>query len=178
MHSITRLGKYACLELERRYLLRQLPPDLLESGWQIHDRYITGTRLRLRRMAPLGGGDVLYKFGQKYRAPDQSAVETTMTNMYLNVAEYERLSQLDAAELTKTRYHCLHDGRRYGIDVFENPLQGLLLAEIECQTMADVAQLPLPSFAVRDVTGEPFFTGGNLMTLTREAFRVQLRRWL
>lgn len=178
MKSNERLGKYACLELERRYLLRGRLPNLQERGWLIVDRYITGTRLRLRRMTPLDGGEPLHKLGQKYRAPDQSAAETTMTNIYLNRAEYERLTLLDAAELTKKRYHYQQEGRRYGIDVFEGTLQGLILAEIECQTMVDYRQLQLPSFAHVEVTEEPFFIGGNLAKLSPERLQAELTKWL
>ena len=42
-----RIGKYACLEIESRYLLRRIPDDLLEhpKGWLITDRYLPDTRL-------------------------------------------------------------------------------------------------------------------------------------
>lgn len=169
-----RLGKYACLELERRYLLRSLPPNLQERGWLILDRYINGTRLRLRRMAPLEDGEPLYKLGQKYRAPGQSAAETTITNIYLNRAECERLTLLDAAELIKKRYHYRQEGWRYSIDVFEGALQGLILAEIEYQTMVDCQELPFPSFAHAEVTEDPFFNGGNLATLSRMLLQAKL----
>jgi hypothetical protein len=45
--SSKRVGKYACLELERRYLLSQLPSDLVgqANGWLIVDRYLVDTRL-------------------------------------------------------------------------------------------------------------------------------------
>jgi hypothetical protein len=77
--SSKRLGKYARLELERRYLLRELPSDLAEqaNGWLIVDRYIVDTRLRLRRMIEMESGKIVFKFGQKYRASSQSEVETS-----------------------------------------------------------------------------------------------------
>jgi hypothetical protein len=31
--------------------------------------------------------------------------------------------------------------------------------------------LALPSFIIKDVTEDPFFTGGNLVTITDEEFR-------
>ena len=65
--SLQRIGKYACLEIERCYLLRELPADLLGQGdyWQIVDRYILDTRLRLRQMTSPRNQTVLYKFSQK-----------------------------------------------------------------------------------------------------------------
>ena len=48
--------KYARVERERRYLLRELPPGLkiTDAHTQITDNYITGTRtLRRRRRVPV-----------------------------------------------------------------------------------------------------------------------------
>ena len=51
-------GKYARFELERRFLVKYLPDAIAQGqGWQITDRYIKNTRLRLRRMEPLAGGE-------------------------------------------------------------------------------------------------------------------------
>ncbi len=45
-------SKYARVERERRFLLRELPPGLRVSDahTQITDNYLTGTRLRLRKV--------------------------------------------------------------------------------------------------------------------------------
>jgi CYTH domain-containing protein len=170
--STQRIGKYACLELERRYLLHELPAAVegQEAAWLITDRYITGTQLRLRRMVAIPGGATVFKLGQKYRAPGQGWGETTMTNLYLGEHEYDRLSQLDAQELVKRRHRVTLEGRDYSIDVFEGKLAGLILAETECETVQAFQELQTPSFAWKDVTADPFFTGGNLAALTREAF--------
>ena len=161
-------------------MLRQLPQELRneQPGWLIEDHYIAGTRLRLRRMSLLDGGETLYKVGQKYRAPSQSAAERTMTNMYLNEVEYEKLSHLAANSLVKKRYRYIHDEHQYAVDVFEGPLWGLILAEVECETLQEYQLLQTPSFALREVTSEPFFGGGNLAGLTREAFLQEAQKWL
>ena len=178
--SSKRLGKYACLELERRYLLRELPFDLAEqaNGWLIVDRYIVDTRLRLRRMIEMESGKIVLKFGQKYRASSQSGVETTMTNMYLDEKEYGCLSKLEAREIVKRRYRYVNCGLEYGIDVYEGKLKGLILAEIECETEQECERLHIPSFSVREVTDDLFFTGGSLSTLTREDFEAGLAKRL
>jgi len=158
--SFNRLGKYACLELERRYLLRELPSDLAgpANGWLIVDRYIVDTRLRLRRMIELESGQIVFKFGQKYRAPWQGGAETTLTNMYLDEQEYDCLSKLEAREVVKRRYRYVNSGLEYGIDVFEGELSGLILAEIECETEQECERLPMPSFALKEVTDDLFFS--------------------
>ncbi len=178
--SSRRVGKYACLELERRYLLRELPAGLEERGdyWHITDRYLTDTRLRLRRMETARSGETVFKLGQKYREPSQRPGATTLTNLYLNDAEYARLSQLDARELIKKRYHYAQGGLDYGIDVFAGTLEGLILAEIECETEQEFERLVTPAFAVKDVTSALFFTGGYLATLTRGELGAGLAQWL
>jgi hypothetical protein len=42
------------------------------------------------------------------------------------------------------------------------------------ENRVDVDKLALPAFVMKDVTGDPFFTGGNLATLTEEDFRKGL----
>ena len=181
--SSQRIGKYACLELERRYLLRELPADLRERecNWHIVDRYLSGTRLRLRRMASPSNEIVILKLAQKYREAGQEATETTITNMYLNEAEYDGLNQLPGTEIIKKRYEYRHQGHLYSIDVFEGPLQGLILGEIEGETVAELAAQPFPAFAFKEVTADPFFSGGALAKLTevefREAFSQRVGPW-
>ena len=60
------------------------------------------------------------------------------------------------------------------IDVFEGRHQGLILAEMELENKAGVSEFVLPSFVLKDVTDDPFFTGGNLVTMTAEEFEQGL----
>ncbi len=98
--------KYARIEEERRFLLKSLPQDMLESDpfIRIIDRYIPETRLRLRRMKSPEGDTITLKLGQKYQPEDFDAQQTIMTNMYLNEAEYQVLRRLGGAQINKRRY--------------------------------------------------------------------------
>lgn len=172
--SSQRIGKYACLEIERRYLLAGLPADLAQtSGWRITDRYFPATRLRLRRMQAITGDEVIYKLTQKYRAENQGATETTITNLYLSEAEYNLLLPLEALTVEKTRYPYESHARRFSIDVFAGRHEGLTLAEIE-----GAAEFALPAFALADVTADPFFRGGNLAGMADLEFQQGLVRRL
>jgi CYTH domain-containing protein len=168
-----RIGKYACLEIECRYLLNEVPDDLPGSsaGWLITDRYFPNTRLRLRHMQSLSGDENIYKLTQKYRSETQDAYETTITNMYLSEAEYHHFEALEAGILRKRRYPYPLPGFSLSIDVFEGRHQGLVLAEMEVEQKAGVDGLAFPSFVLKDVTEDPFFTGGNLATMPEEEFR-------
>ena len=177
-----RIGKYACLEVECRYLLNKIPDDLpdnpREKGWLITDRYFPNTRLRLRQIESLSGRETIYKFTQKYRSEGQNAYEATITNMYLTEAEYGHLEALDAKILQKRRYPYMVGNHSFSINVFEGRHQGLILAEVELENKTEADELVLPSFVLKDVTDDPFFSGGNLVTMTEEEFRQGLSQRL
>lgn len=171
-------GHYARLEIERRYLLRVLPPDFDSSaGTRILDRYLAGTRLRLRRMDP-PGSEPIFKLGHKYPTSAMPPGVVSMTSFYLNQAEYDRLLGLEAREITKTRFGYAQGDARFGIDVFAGPLEGLITAEAEFETVEAFDQAQTPAFALADVTTEPLFTGGSLAALAADEFRTRYNRWL
>jgi CYTH domain-containing protein len=178
--TLQRIGKYACLETERRYLLKNIPDDLLENtnGWLITDRYFPNTRLRLRHMKSVSGNTNIYKLTQKYRSETQNAYETTITNLYLTEEEYNHLEFLDGKIIKKKRYPYSAQNHNFSIDVFEGRHQGLILAEMEFEGQSELGEFALPLFALKEVTDDPFFTGGNLVTMTDEEFRQGLSQCL
>lgn len=162
--------KYAQIELERRWLLAKLPQALQNSqDFQlIQDRYIIGTPLRLRHLTAANGQVTARKLTQKYQATDQTAYATTITNFYLDEASYSLLETLPAKTLLKRRYK-LQDGRfHFSIDQFLGPLTGLVLAEIEQTNLESLLAVPHPAFALREVTENSSFTGGQLVNQTDE----------
>ena len=175
-----RIGKYACLEVEYRYLLNKTPDGLLDNhkGWLITDRYFPNTRLRLRHMESFSADEHIYKLTQKYRSETQNAYETIITNMYLTEAEYNHFEILEAKSLKKKRYQYSVSSFSLSIDVFEGRHQGLILAEMEVDDRAKVSEFVLPSFVLKDVTEDPFFTGGNLVIMTDEEFKQGLSQRL
>jgi hypothetical protein len=102
-------GKYARYELERRWLVERLP-ERADAGSAIVDRYIEGTRLRLRHAeAP----HVQYKLSQKEAPAPPDYARAVITTIYLSGKEYEVFAALPASELRKRRHHLC----RYSIDV-------------------------------------------------------------
>jgi CYTH domain-containing protein len=55
-----------------------------------------------------------------------------------------------------------YDDRDYTLDVFEGCHEGLILAEVEFETDGEMQAHAPPPFAVRDVSSESRFTGGEL----------------
>ena len=168
--------KYARTERERRFLLRELPEGLGLADYhtQIFDNYITGTRLRLRKVRVPQTRQWTWKLTQKF-APDlEDFSRTVITNIYLSQYEYETLAVFEGNELRKNRYPFEHEGRAYSIDVFLGALHGLILAEIEFETDEELDAFRMPSFAALDVTNEETFTGASLVHLTSDRIREML----
>jgi hypothetical protein len=148
-------GKYARFELERRWLLAALPPEA-DAGSFIVDRYIEGTRLRLRHAEP---PREQFKLSQKEAPSPPDFARTVITTIYLTPREYDVFAALPARELRKRRHHL----GRYSIDVFEGALAGLVLAETEFSSDREMRAHPDPEFAVRDVSDDVRYTGGWLV---------------
>jgi len=163
--------KYARRELERRFLLTEVPPTpgVIRTA-VITDRYIAGTRFRLRRSIERSAESTatVYKLTQKIPADDGGP--GLITTMYLSEAEFDAFSKLPGDVLTKTRLSI----PPFGIDVFDPPLDGLILAEAEFETEEEMLAFGAPRFAVADVTADPRFTGGRLVRCTREELRAAL----
>ena len=170
--------KYVRVERERRYLLRALPEgvSLRDEHAQITDNYITGTRLRLRKSRWVPTGEWSLKLTQKQTVAPPDFSRALITTLYLNRAEYEALSVFEANELRKNRYYLRHEGRLYSVNVYLGDLRGLVLAETDFETDAELDAHPAPPFAVADVTGEELFTGARLVHLTADEIREELKK--
>ena len=166
--------KYARTELERRWLVDRAARPSLEGAWMtlIEDRYIVGTRMRLRRMSRPDLGETKWKLTKKYDTarPEARPIVTS----YLTAAEYEVLTALPARVLVKRRYHLPIDRRFWSLDVFEGPLTGLVLAEIEFPTEEAADRSPIPATAIVEVSHDPRFSGGRLVRTEAG----ELRSWL
>jgi CYTH domain-containing protein len=155
--------KYARLELERRFLLHEVPPGLdLADGWRIVDRYVDGTRLRLRRMERLDGSESVYKLAKKELPVDGDFSRVRITNIYLAAEEYLLLERLPAHELVKRRYKLRDGAGVYSVDVFDGDLAGLVLAETGFETEEELDAHVAPAFAAADVSRDERYTGAAL----------------
>jgi CYTH domain-containing protein len=167
-NTIVPESKYSRIERERRYLLQDLPEGLTRADYhlQITDNYITGTRLRLRKVRDPQTNKWVVKFTQKF-APDANDLSRTIiTNTYLNAIEAETLAIFDANEIRKNRYKFEFAGHQFSIDMFLGDLFGLVLAEVSFDTDEELDNFPLPPFALAEVTNNEIFTGGKLSQLT------------
>ena len=178
-NTIVPESKYARIERERRYLLRDLPEGMSRADphLQITDNYMTGSRLRLRRVREPRTNKWTVKLTQKFAPNPDDLSRTIITNTYLNALEAEVLSPIfNSNEIRKNRYQFEFEGRKFSVDMFLGDLFGLVLAEISLDTDEELDNFPKPPFALADVTNEPLFSGGRLCELTFSDVRAEIAK--
>jgi CYTH domain-containing protein len=170
-------SKYARIERERRYLLADLPEGLTRADphLQITDNYITGSRLRLRKVRDPQTNKWTVKFTQKFAVNPNDLARTVITNTYLNAIEAEALSVFNSNEIRKNRYPFEFDGHRFSVDMFLGDLFGLVLAEVSFETDEALERFTKPRFALAEVTNNELFSGGKLCELTFAEVREEIK---
>lgn len=159
-----RCPKYAHVERERRWLIDPTRRGAIDplAAVLIEDRYITGTRFRLRRMTDARTGVCALKLTKKYEADDPLA--RAIVTAYLSEAEYALFAGLPGIAVTKRRFSLAASDLVYSLDIFEGTLAGLELAEIEWAEDGGLRGLPPPPGAIREVSDDPRYQGGTLAT--------------
>src|SRR5579884_616096 len=165
-------GKYAHPEVERKFLLATVPPDVTFRA-DIIDLYIPNTTFRLRRMQTKR--EVTLKFAQKLRVHPDDARVILHTNFYISEAEYALLASSLPSHRLEKRRHMLQSGAiPVAIDQFQGPLEGLVIAEIDFGPNGDPASFAIPSFALAEVTDDERFTGARLAATTHAQVKALL----
>ena len=153
--------KYSHIERERRWLVdRSDIPKIPVEFTVIRDRYITGTRVRLRRMEETATAVVSLKLTKKYEATDPRY--RPIVTIYLNDQEFCLFDELPGNEIVKRRYKVEVSDTKYILDVFENKLDGLVIAEIECGSDSELTEIAAPHWSKREITNDARFQGGEL----------------
>jgi CYTH domain-containing protein len=152
--------KYAWVERERRWLCSRLPEERVVRREAITDLYIEGSRLRLREARPLEGGEPIRRLTKK---GDLSPERRVITTIYLSEAEFALFQDLPGRVLRKTRHYLPGSTPEHAVAVDRfDAYEGLLLAEVEFASDAAMQAYPAPEFALREVTHEARYTGGQL----------------
>ena len=177
-NTIVPESKYARIERERRYVLRDLPEGLtrVDPHVQITDNYLTGTRLRIRKVRDPRTNKWVVKFTQKYSLKPDDLSRTVITNTYLNALEADTLSVFEGNEIRKNRYQFEFGGKTFGIDMFLGDLFGLILAEVSFDSDEEMNSFATPPFAIAEVTNNDLFSGGRLSQLTFTEIRPEIMR--
>jgi CHAD domain-containing protein/CYTH domain-containing protein len=148
------------IEIERKYLLRSLPPGAqsapaedIEQGW------LPGERLRERlRRVRRDGGERFFRTVKLGAGIQRTELEEETT-----AEVFEALWPLTAGcRVLKRRYRVEEGALAWEIDQFLG--RDLVLAEIELPDPATPVELPawLERFVVREVTGDPSYLNLHL----------------
>jgi len=157
--------RYARPEHERRFLLADIPRSASEPR-AIRDRFIRGTRLRLRVVTDRATGEVLHrKAGHKVRFDESDPTSLLHTSLYLNSDELDVLGKLDADEVTKTRYRWILEGLPAAVDVYDGALAGLVIAELGFNGHDELRRFTPRSPLGLEITRLAELTGPNLASL-------------
>ncbi len=164
-------------EIELTYLAKELPPDIKNSPHkEILDIYMPNasghSTLRIR------------KAGEKYeitkkepiRGNDSShQLESTIS---LTAEEFRELSRLEGLRVKKKRYYYQENGTNYEVDIFQDGLSGLVLVDVEFDSLEKKGNFMPPEWCLAEVTQEKFIAGGMLCGKIKYAdIEPQLRKF-
>ena len=158
------------LEIERKFLVRADELPSLEDGVLITQGYIAQTedftvvRVRLVR----------YLSATARRSPmgptDKGYITIKGANNGISRSEYEySIPVSDASEmlamcnktLIKTRFEYDYEGHTFEIDVFRGDHTGLIVCEVELDSVDE--ELILPSWIATEVSDDPQYYNSNLI---------------
>ena len=133
------------MELERKYLLKKMPDNLdtyrhrhLEQGY-----LCTAPVVRIRK------DDDRYELTYK----SGGMMVRQEYNLLLTKDSYEHLkNKVDGRLITKKRYMIPYEKYMIELDVFENDLAPLVLAEVEFETEEEANSFTPPEWFGKDVT--------------------------
>ncbi len=167
--------KYSRIEYERRFLVHATAAwrgAVRPGSKRIEDKYLHGTRLRLRAITDAASNERTFKLTKKADSP--SAYFRTISRILLSNDELRVFDALPGDRLTKTRHHVLHLDRLFAVDVFDGLLEGLILCEVEASSLDDLMNAQPPAFVRGEVTEDPFFSGANLSRVARDDLLAKL----
>ncbi|MCR5588514.1 MAG: CYTH domain-containing protein [Bacteroidales bacterium] len=142
------------MEIERKYLVRELPGDLDSyPHTEIEQGYLcTSPTLRIRRM-----GDVFILTVKEHIVGSSTAIQNREEEFSMLRDSYERLkTKCDGNLVSKTRYRIsLADGLTAELDIFHGVHQGLRIVEVEFPSVEAADTFTPPAWFGEDVSTDP-----------------------
>ena len=161
------------MEIERKYLVRQLPHDLERwEHYEIEQAYLcTSPTVRIRRK----GEEYILTVKQRV-VTDSSAIHNREEEFSLSAKSYQHLlAKCDKGRVSKTRYRIdlrqmTNDDAYLGLtaelDVFHGSLEGLLLVEVEFPNTKAANSFVPPSWFGDDVSADPCYRNSFLASVS------------
>jgi CYTH domain-containing protein len=145
-------------EIERKFLLKTLPPDFDQNGgFRIEQGYLAtephGLQVRLRKK-----GEKAFLTCKRGLGIVREEHEIELSDV-----QFETLWPLTAGRrLVKRRHEIPYRGHLVEIDVYERTNQGLIVAEVEFETEAAAAAFIPPGWFAQEISGNPEYSNRNL----------------
>lgn len=161
------------MEIERKYLIKELPEDFSAFPChQIEQAYLsTQPVIRIRHL----NDEYILTYKSDGLLARQE-VELPLTKEAYN----HLLPKADGTIISKTRYVIpLTDVLQIELDVFHGSLSGFIMAEVEFPTLEMAESFTPPVWFGEDVTLNPAFHNSNLSAMEamdREKFLYTLKR--
>lgn len=147
------------IEIERRFLLAELPPDWAGQARasRIEQAYLLieedGRELRMRRRD--GACSLAVKSGQGLsRQEQEQAISAELFDMLWPLTAGRRLE--------KTRYELMQAGHLFEVDVYAGDLAPLCVLEVEFTSLDQARAFTPPAQALRELTEDPRYRNASL----------------
>ncbi|MGI8467254.1 MAG: hypothetical protein ACR2N3_02270 [Pyrinomonadaceae bacterium] len=167
------------IETRRVFLLQDLPAPLTRASehLQFFDNYIENTRLRLRSIRSPNTKKWRWILEQRFPRDENDLSIWNVSEIFLSEAEHaafeifegrevKKNERVETNELRFNRYFYAVENERMEIDVFLNPLWGLILGKVFFEPQEEMQSFKMPDFAIAEVTQNKFFIGKNLVGKT------------
>lgn len=158
------------MEIERKFLVQTLPENVKQYPFhQIEQAYLsTSPVIRIRRK---DDAYFLTCKGQGLRSREEH-------ELALTAQEYRNLlGKAEGRVIVKKRYLIPYGRYTVELDVFEQPVANLLMAEVEFPTEEEADAFYAPLWFGREVTYEPAYTNAALSKKSEQAEPVRPGRY-
>ena len=157
----TNIKEILMIELEKTYLASYIPTNLVDCKCsEMLDVYFPVSsphpHLRLRKR-----GDNL-EMTKKTLVNQNDASSQLEQTIKLAQEEFDVLAQVEGKRVKKTRYYLEYRGRTLEVDVFHGALGGLVLVDVEFDSIEEKDHFEMPDFCLIEVTQAEFLAGGML----------------
>jgi adenylate cyclase len=146
------------LEIERKFLVREPPPDLATSrADEIEQGYLAvegdAAEVRLRRR-----GDRMHLTVKRGVGRERTEVEVDLDDV-----QFDDLWPLTAGRrISKVRHSVPTEGGVIEVDIYSGDLSGLVVAEVEFDSDERAEEFDVPEWFGEEITGHPGYANKTL----------------
>ena len=147
------------MEIERKFTIKRLPENLDSYGFLIIEQAYLTTEptIRVRRE------DKKYYMTYKGIGGDNTSLSHEEYNLPLTKESYETLaSKADGNVIRKKRVLIPYDKNLIELDIFAEPFESLIIAEVEFGSVEDANAFTPPDWFDEDVTDNPEYRNSYL----------------